>query len=520
MAFDGECDNDTAGLQLQQFLDEWHYRVIHSGLAMCKDRTECLNVALQLLEMHGSAKNLTQTEGKPRDEAQIVQEMVGQMPAEARKSFVHFALQLQLVIAAATRVRHALDEGNAEEVTRIMEQGDAGVNSSIMRQAIVESSVEIGELNRLHSSWWKNMQHRLERLTHCAEEAVKAEEELEAINGQVDSFSAEQNDKSKKVLASIAGNSDKMLLTMSFKDWAAHYRQYLADKEFHDKFRKQLDDCQGKLMAFKLANKAGSAKMMMGQGKAKDQILVEETYAAWVQFKKSEKAERELQQELKDAQDAIDRFKAAQSDNSMKVMQRMSAGNDTALKTMTFQGWQKALAEIKSENEMAKAVAAQQKALEEHLEKAGAEARQIVSRMFGSGDKGLLMMVRQMWNDLYKEEKKEMENDEAMQRANESFSKLSASRKRTIKSVAERTNNWEQEMILFKIFQDWKTQAKLDRLVGYYGSKMDQKKHQLDAVQSMFKSFANQLESGISTTPRSGKKGAASSAKPPLAPAA
>jgi len=73
-------------------------------------------------------------------------------------------------------------------------------------------------------------------------------------------------------------------------------------------------------------------------------------------------------------------------------------------------------------------------------------------------------------------------------------------------------------MILYKIFQDWKTQAKLDRLIGYYGSKMDQKKHQLDAVQSMFKSFANQLESGISTTPRSGKKGASASSKPPAIP--
>jgi len=187
-------------------------------------------------------------------------------------------------------------------------------------------------------------------------------------------------------------------------------------------------------------------------------------------------------------------------------------------KTMCFQGWTKALADIKAENAMAEAVAAQQKALEEHLEKASAEARQVVSRMFGSGDKGLLMMVRQMWNDLYIQEKKEMEADEAMQRANESFSKLSAARKRTIKSVAERTNAWEQEMICYKIFQDWKTQAKLDRLIGYYGSKMDQKKHQLDAVQSMFKSFANQLESGISTTPRSGKKGGASSSKPPAIP--
>merc|ERR1712217_107301 len=101
----------------------------------------------------------------------------------------------------------------------------------------------------------------------------------------------------------------------------------------------------------------------------------------------------------------MEMFKSAQSANTKKVMQRMSAGNDTALKTMCFQGWAKALTDIKNDNAMAAAVAAQQKALEEHLEKASAEARQVVSRMFGTGDKGLLMMVRQMWNDLYVQEK-------------------------------------------------------------------------------------------------------------------
>merc|ERR1719163_2715295 len=208
---------------------------------------------------------MCQYEGKPPEEAQIIEEMVAQMPGEARKSFVHFALQLQLVIAAATRVRHALDEGNTEEVTRIMEEGDAGINSQIMRQAVVESAVEIGELNQLHSSWWKNMGTRLERLTHCAEEAEKAEAELELIQGQVNAFSEEQNAKSRKVLASISGNSDKALLTMTFKDWAAHYRQYIADKEFHQKFQQQLEDCRVKLYEFKMANKQGASKMMMGQ---------------------------------------------------------------------------------------------------------------------------------------------------------------------------------------------------------------------------------------------------------------
>merc|ERR1712110_1062743 len=130
---------------------------------------------------------------------------------------------------------------------------------------------------------------RLERLTHSAEEAEKAEEELELIQGQVSSFSEEQNAKSRKVLASISGNSDKSLLTMTFKDWAAHYRQYVADKEFHQKFQLQLEDARVKLWEFKTADKQGASKMMMGQGKAKDAMLLDETLKALMKYVRDEK---------------------------------------------------------------------------------------------------------------------------------------------------------------------------------------------------------------------------------------
>merc|ERR1712110_274654 len=104
---------------------------------------------------------------------------------------------------------------------------------------------------------------------------------------------------------------------------------------------------------FKQSNKAGASKMMMGQGKAKDQMLLDETLKAWIKYVKDEKTERELQDELKKAQEAMDRFKSAQSENTKKVMQRMSAGNDAGLKSMCFQGWTKALADMKAENAMA-----------------------------------------------------------------------------------------------------------------------------------------------------------------------
>jgi hypothetical protein len=35
-----QVDDVTVGLMVQQFLDEWHFRVLHSGLAYAWDRPE------------------------------------------------------------------------------------------------------------------------------------------------------------------------------------------------------------------------------------------------------------------------------------------------------------------------------------------------------------------------------------------------------------------------------------------------------------------------------------------------
>merc|ERR1711972_972028 len=151
--------------------------------------------------------------------------------------------------------------------------------------------------------------------------------------------------------------------------------------------------------------------------------------------------------------------------------------------------------------------------------------------MLGSGDQGLLFMIRGAWNELYKADKKEQEMDEAEQNAKLKFSEMTTRQKRIVKNVAERTNGMEEELIAAFIFNQWVTQARVDRIHRYYSGKMDTKKHQLDAVQQMFKSFATQLEQGISTTPRSQRKsnrsgsqprgdGSGSAARPPALPPA
>merc|ERR1712224_715636 len=49
----------------------------------------------------------------------------------------------------------------------------------------------------------------------------------------------------------------------------------------------------------------------------------------------------------------------------------------------------------------------------------------------------------------------------------------------------------------------WTEYSKLERLLRYYANRMDSKKHQLQGLQTMFRNFATQLETGLKEgTPR------------------
>merc|ERR1739848_391629 len=49
----------------------------------------------------------------------------------------------------------------------------------------------------------------------------------------------------------------------------------------------------------------------------------------------------------------------------------------------------------------------------------------------------------------------------------------------------------------------WTEVTKVERLLRYYTNRVDHKKHQLQGLQSMFRNFASQLESGLKEgTPR------------------
>merc|ERR1711879_1039301 len=220
-------------------------------------------------------------------------------------------------------------------------------------------------------------------------------------------------------------------------------------------------------------------------------------------------------------------MKASQAQNSMKVMSRMSAGQDAGLLSMCMQSWTAYVAEIKSDKELEGAVKAAEEQLAEYMKQKKDQAKGVLGKMSGSTEIGLMKDVFGMWLGVLAEEKHQRQLDEDANGHDVKFKNLNKRQKGAARNVQERATALEQMNDLLQFFHLWATAARLERVTRHYSGKMDAKKNQLEAVQTMFKSFAQQLEQGISNTPRTRQKGNrsrsqagsdASSARPPAIP--
>jgi len=438
----------------------------------------------------------------------MISQMVAHLPMNARKTFEHFVLQLQLVVSTTTQVRHALEEGIPEEVARCFEGGDTGPGQQILKQAIVEAGKQIHESVEMHKSWKANTETRIVRLLASQEEAEHARQQLEAITCQLDSFKGEQNAKSKAVLAGIAGNNDKTLVHTVFSSWLGWLLRHKADKDIHDMFKKQIEDSENALIAFR-QKQLGISRNMLRKGAAQgDSGLKAEVLRVWYKYVIEEGHNREMDGKLEEANARFNAAQQSAKDASKSVMTRMTAGNDQALVGLCFQTWvqmQEELLKDKEIDELAKKAEQQYK---DFMNKKSAEARGVLDRMSGSSDTGLLHLIIAAWIEEWKAMKAEREMDKVLNGHDERFKSLNMKQKGAAKSVASKCHQQEEENMIMVFFYAWSTEARTEHVIKQYGAKLNAKKDQLDAVQNMFRSFANQLEQGIGNTPRSQRKSA------------
>merc|ERR1719409_1537758 len=181
----------------------------------------------------------------------------------------------------------------------------------------------------------------------------------------------------------------------------------------------------------------------------------------------------------------------------------MTAGSDNALLTVVVGCWVQFIAEYKKNKEMEDAVKAQEAAMKAHLAKKKADTASVLDKMNAATDSGLMEHCMSGWCQKYKDDAEARKMDELMCGANDKFASLNGRQKDNAKGVMGRVNEQVDLNVMLRHFCAWALDAKLERVMRHYNSKMESKKHQLHSVQHLFRSFASQLDQGLrSGSPR------------------
>merc|ERR1711957_1101503 len=112
----------------------------------------------------------------------------------------------------------------------------------------------------------------------------------------------------------------------------------------------------------------------------------------------------------------------------------------------------------------------------------------VLQRMTGSSDSGLLFTAWKAWMEDYESEKKAKEMEELMNGQNAKFKSLNARMKDNAKGKSGRAIDIEQDNLIMAVLMNWSIEARVQRVVAHYGGQLENKKHQLEAVQTMFQS--------------------------------
>lgn len=193
-------------------------------------------------------------------------------------------------------------------------------------------------------------------------------------------------------------------------------------------------------------------------------------------------------------------YSSAQAENTKKVMSRMAAGNDDSLMTLVWQAWQQFITEYKKDKEMEDQVKAAEKAVQAFLKEKSEKARGVLDNMSSGSDSGLIAMILKYWVTYFAEQKKEKEMVDLFNAQQEKFASMNARQTGNARGVQNRINDQMNANMLIRIYSSWQIETKVNALKGFYSKKMTDKKRQLTEIstmtRTMFTRFASELESG------------------------
>merc|ERR1712050_115510 len=220
-------------------------------------------------------------------------------------------------------------------------------------------------------------------------------------------YRSDAKEKSKAVLLGMSSGNEKALVANMFSTWADYLRKIKRENEIRKDYQEEIDKANKALFEYKSAQLQGIKNVMNINSKEGDQEMMLKCIAALAAEAEWFKQRQASEEEAAALKAQLNDFASSQSQNAKKVMARMGAGNDEALRAMVFQAWNEFIIQYKKDKEMNDAVKAAEKKIQGFMAKQKDGAKSVLARMQGASETGLISSCFGGWKEALEESKKE-----------------------------------------------------------------------------------------------------------------
>jgi hypothetical protein len=504
---------------VRTFLEQDHYRQLHRVLAKEWENCHSLTAAVRLMEAHDiklSLKEQERLQSLPEDK--MIDALVQKMPQQTREQFEHFFLQLSLIASTTTRLRVALETGNADAIEEVLDAAEnVGILSFILKMAVTQAGNEVLQNESLHDQWLGKTDATMAPLLRGQADAMISQKALAQARSQLNGHRIDANEKSRKVLMGIVGGQADALRATCFTCWSDIVSRMKKENEIRKEYEDQIEAAEKRLFDYKQNQLTNIRGVVMRQAAEGDKALLGRCFAAIYEEVEEKKFRETNGGAIEELEGKLKAMADAQSSNAKKVLGRMTQGSEAGLQQYVFQAWQKFCEEYKKNLEFEEALKAQEAKTKAFMDKQNEGAKSVLSRMSMGNDTGLLQTCWKAWTEWVTENKKAREMQELLENSQGRFASFTGRNKGCAKSAMQRAAEAQDISVQLVIFMYWKKEALVQRMRRYGKEKNTKRKEQLQGVKGLFKNFANELDGSLKAgTPRiePKRKGRATSTPP------
>lgn len=492
-------------LAMRFFLEEKHYRQLLRILSEQWNSCHSLTAAIRLMEAHGVRIDPEEEDLLRRlPEDRMIEALVQRMPQHSREQFEHFFLQLSFVASTTTRLRNALEAGQPDAIEEALESAEnVGVLGYLLKMTIFQAGQEVKAREERHEEWLAETNQKMAPLLSTSVAAMAVQKDLAQAKSTIENYHGDAKNKSRGVLMNMSETQLEALRTSVFIAWGAHVRKVRVEAEVKAEYQDQIDEVNKKLFEMREAQLTNVKKVLNKQSAA----AMDACMLKCIDALKAEEAEiikkRETAREGEELMNKISAFSESAASNAQKVMSRMSAGNNTGLMTLAWQGWKQYLEEFKNDTELSKTLREKENAVAAFRRKQKEGAKCVLTNMTNSNNLTFQHNVFTAWWDFVKERKEKERVEHALNAKSSKLSNFQSKNKAAGMSASEKTAFLQDLQLVIYAMCQWKKDSKVSRIRRMGKEKDAKRKQELVGVKGMFKNFASELENSLqSGTPR------------------